>query len=1153
MSQIQSEVRPKVSQMPQSGFLLQTGGSARRRVIKPTQTQTSTTDFPVQAHYRVGGVPGHTHNTSAVISVLCDLKRARGVKLTAAAGVWSEEKMEMEANEAGDSEATDAEDARLERALERGIGEICLRPENCHQEIREPVRSISEIRTLVAPDDRLQTLTYVEEVGGFVYNDGTVVKPYISDYPDVSVNILGINDPGRLRPTTGDDFTTASLYDQPRLEQAHEWEPTVLISRVGAGSVGTLEDNSAWNGVVRFRWDAEKFVYRSEGFRVTLNGAQEIQKFTVADPVQTSVVADIATFRIYIRPIQTTRASNGNCFLCKAGLTNDQVFTSAAGYHLAPSFEVDVLDALPSAALKSFYIKGCPGVRIKVGGDYALYGPSEAGASHPNFFERMGNARPVNAIHLYSTTGAPVAGDFAAGNGGVLFTAYTKKFSEYGQKSFQDALRGISVPVLHGPMNDEVGSPWYGIQCEAAANMVVGLPALAYDGVKVLQTALIRLDDLAVQGYTTNQVFESTHPDSFPSVAANHVKFDGAQIDRAYSWELIAPPFYDPNLSATQADGVTPNLNSLQHFRENIDNYDHAALLAAEDAAATPEAKAIVRSKIVPSSRLWFAEPVSSHKFIVQFGGRGLNHAPLNLAATYEQKLLCVPMTAKAYVNNDEYKFEWDDFDDEVTQLEQPKICHKFFLLGDAEYSTSGTAHFVGASAPIEALMHATTAKHHDAGSEPPLLVTEFGMVPDTRLTDQATRVATVNGLCVGNLFEVVIPAVDLTTVLTDPGDHPQLVGVTAAGTWVFQDLALSFEENRTFFVQFNDVGNQAGPQAPSVVWFDTKDAVVSFSYFGGVLRVVTQVPVFGRDADAKVAMTKVRAEAILANAGGAHATTCCLVHLGAEYQKRLIEKPFAHVLEKSNQVGPVFQSQKRISQHLCAPILNPNARIGCSSPLNYETMHLPPELRDFRLELRDVDFSFLPGAAKLENLVLYEFNGGNQIVAAEQALLHLPQFREYKTTAVAADGSFDFEMFSPFGMPSHLAVFARDTDMSKDHLVQPLIRQLSIMCNTTMKKSNTILNANVHQLYHITQRNVNQRARYNRHTFNSRQVILLSAEDIGLMGLKMQEYQKEKRVRFRFHGTVDQMSRVHVILIYNNRGLHVYGKQMHVVRLSEA
>ena len=121
----------------------------------------------------------------------------------------------------------------------------------------------------------------------------------------------------------------------------------------------------------------------------------------------------------------------------------------------------------------------------------------------------------------------------------------------------------------------------------------------------------------------------------------------------------------------------------------------------------------------------------------------------------------------------------------------------------------------------------------------------------------------------------------------------------------------------------------------------------------------------------------------------------------------------------------------------------------------------------------------------------------------------------------------------------------------SRDHMTQPLIKQLNIMCTTTQKKSNTILDADVHQLYHITQRNVNQRARYNRHTFNRRQVILLSAEDVGMMGLEMEEYQLEKRAKFQFSGTVDQLGRVVVVLIYNNRGLYIQGKHMSVIRLT--
>jgi hypothetical protein len=122
--------------------------------------------------------------------------------------------------------------------------------------------------------------------------------------------------------------------------------------------------------------------------------------------------------------------------------------------------------------------------------------------------------------------------------------------------------------------------------------------------------------------------------------------------------------------------------------------------------------------------------------------------------------------------------------------------------------------------------------------------------------------------------------------------------------------------------------------------------------------------------------------------------------------------------------------------------------------------MHLPPELRDFQLEFRDIDFSFLPGKVSLDPLVFYDFDGGNQAVAAEDNLLHLPQFREFTTIDIQSDGSFDMECFSPYGMPSYIAMFARDQDHSRDHMVQPLIKQLSIMCNTTMKKSDTVLDA---------------------------------------------------------------------------------------------
>ena len=85
-------------------------------------------------------------------------------------------------------------------------------------------------------------------------------------------------------------------------------------------------------------------------------------------------------------------------------------------------------------------------------------------------------------------------------------------------------------PELFGPMNDEAGSPWEGIQCEAAAHMVIGLTSIMYDGAKVRETSLIRLDDLkSVDAFygplSDNEMFRETR------VAADvYIVFDDTQI-----------------------------------------------------------------------------------------------------------------------------------------------------------------------------------------------------------------------------------------------------------------------------------------------------------------------------------------------------------------------------------------------------------------------------------------------------------------------------------------------------------------------------------------------------------------------------------------------------------------------------------------------
>jgi hypothetical protein len=266
-------------------------------------------------------------------------------------------------------------------------------------------------------------------------------------------------------------------------------------------------------------------------------------------------------------------------------------------------------------------------------------------------------------------------------------------------------------------------------------------------------------------------------------------------------------------------------------------------------------------------------------------------------------------------------------------------------------------------------------------------------------------------------------------------------------------------------------------------------------------------------------------------------------------YKAHVSDDPYGLVRAATQSRGAVFQSIKRISQHLCAPILNPNMRIGAIAPLNHDTRHLPPELRDFQLKLHDIDWSRLQAAkTTLNQLTLYEFKGGNQKVGAEQNILYLPQFREFQTPV--AGNEFEYELFSELGSPSYFCVFCRSK--TTDILQQPIIKTLSIFNGTTKKKSNTVTEMSVSQLYHLTQRNVHAAAEYDRDAFTRRQTLLLSAEDVGMLGLKSEEYQKAKRVRYIISGRTDKPGQLYIVLIYNNRGLHIDGRRLQVVTLHE-
>lgn len=148
------EVLPEVRSMPTTGWFCQTGGSARRRV---TSNSSPTED---QGVYNVRGVPGHTHNASAVVSVDADYSKYRDAAIDVPANVWAVGALNMPIGLLTDSEEPDNASERYDRAIEKCVGYMSLFPENCTGHIREPTRSISEIRTLVAPKARLETLTW---------------------------------------------------------------------------------------------------------------------------------------------------------------------------------------------------------------------------------------------------------------------------------------------------------------------------------------------------------------------------------------------------------------------------------------------------------------------------------------------------------------------------------------------------------------------------------------------------------------------------------------------------------------------------------------------------------------------------------------------------------------------------------------------------------------------------------------------------------------------------------------------------------------------------------------------------------------------------------------------------------------------------------
>ena len=286
MANVLPEVRPEVRSMPFEGFVMQTDGSARRSFIKN-----------VNDEYFVRGVPGHTHNASAMISVHADYSKQRGAANTIN-HVWAPQTIHLGVNDYVDSVEPDNLDERTDRAIEPGIGNIVLIPENCQHIIDEPARSVSEIRTIVTPRDRLETLTYVDNLYGYVDPvDGE--RRLFNQLEPVMINFYGYQQP-YVRSDAGD---RPVLSGSPVTIGSHYEYVRYIVSSQGTDD--KYAQDPKWDGWVPFYWDDTSHTYKSRPFSkyfeavriVTQNATNNNESNDNLERNDTPVVGTLKTYQ----------------------------------------------------------------------------------------------------------------------------------------------------------------------------------------------------------------------------------------------------------------------------------------------------------------------------------------------------------------------------------------------------------------------------------------------------------------------------------------------------------------------------------------------------------------------------------------------------------------------------------------------------------------------------------------------------------------------------------------------------------------------------------------------------------------------------------------------------------------------------------------
>ena len=1128
------EVNPVVTNMPTEGNRLYSGGSARIRTIDISNSMVN----DKTCEFEVTGVPGHTHNASSVLSVIADYSKTRARQIVTANRAWGPGVVTFPVNHPTDSVLPDNFEERADRAIERGIGSIAMTPENCNSFISEPTRSISEIRTLTCPTDQLLTQTYVEETSGWqVVDDNGNTTPLVSSFPDVTVDILPLtqflDDAKFISSTANTDnngvppFTTYIMYENGTTFAIGVPVPTVN----GKGDIAP-----DWDGCLVFSWDMDAHQYVSKEVTFTpyiayredtsgLDRASYVMNNEGDAASHPTAVNRAQRLTITIPSLRTTVAKDGYCLLAK-DLSNILSFARTDNVDrltLDIPFEVE-----GASDDRDFVYSASSAYRIPVGSSVAI--PTDLVDRVP---ARAANANGGGAADL-------VVHDLWDYTADRSFTKILRDMYEWGVQKVLHNANGAYAPT----MTDVNAMNFRERSTTRHARLV---PDRARGFTRECRT------------HAYNEEFDFAG-ERFSPLLNTH-NFGAAQAEIA----TFIPTLNHPRREHTGL--ANPGSNNLYiQWPRTADTPDTDlnvvyALVAGATVVDLPDERMLpdnmfignrITLDLAPYRRL--ADGSLDTPFTRAPAQANLaNNLVIPLAVTVISKVTALQKTATTLSVRASTRLK--DYLDYLA----PGI----FIPAPA--NDPGNIPDPGGAIPPGVAM-GDIAAGGAADQNIPIggLCTKINYQYEAGL--DANALARINDFhknaAGGNhgtpLRNALGTAFELTISHQIAANAPIHVEKNAGAFQIlFRDFLFAVPVGTYLLIEFATAYNGANgnavagqrlsiiapaPRAITRTLYDYDQAAdgTHANQAWRVYSAIDHTECYWYDHTVPTLQNMTGLSALLPDQ--ILQGTASVYMLSAEV---LASWTASDLIRQAgvNHGGAIFNSKKRISQHICAPILNPNARMGAIAPLNFDTRHLPPELRDFSLRLGDLDMSRLKAnEVTLSKITLYQFNGGMQQQAAVPSVLHLPHFVEYKQLVSGLD--FSIECQSSMGSPAYYVIFCRD-DARRDRLQTPKITQVTIRCLTTKKKSNSVTDTKITELYHMTQRNCHTRATYARSAFNKRQTILLSAEDVGMMGIK--RYQRQKRAVYEVSGKVDMPGTVYVVLVYSNRALIVQGRNLDV------